>query len=153
MRWSHKNKEELIAEIKHLKKELEVIEKLPKEFGPDGNGKSGFSIQETLNRLNLIGMVVEKNGNVSFLNSFAEKVLGWTFEEIKNHNFFETFVPLDEKNSRIEAFDLAFKNGGVFDQKIRSFVTKSGQIRQVQMNTTIFSTEGEFITAMTIIHI
>jgi PAS domain S-box-containing protein len=150
MRWSHKNKEELIAEIKHLKKELEVIEKLPHEFGNEGNGR-GFSIQETLNRLNLIGMIVEKNGNVSFINTFAEKVLGWTTDEIVGKNFFDNFVLPDEKASRKEAFETALKNGGVFDHKVRSFLTKGGQTRQVQMNTTIFSTEGEHITAMTII--
>jgi PAS domain S-box-containing protein len=149
MRWSHKNKEELIAEIKHLKKELEIIDKLPQEFGSDLG--IGFSIHTTLNRLNLIGMVIEKDGSISFVNDFAEKTLGWTFEEIKGKNFFDSFVPNDEKESRIEAFDAAFKNGGVFDQKVRSFLTKEGQKRLVQMNTTIFSTEGEQITAMTII--
>ncbi|MES2795783.1 MAG: PAS domain S-box protein [Bacteroidota bacterium] len=151
MRWSHKNKEELLSEIKHLKKELEVIENLPFDFEKNGAANKGFSIQNTLNRLNLIGMVIQKDGAIAFINTFAEKTLGYTFEEVINKNFFEIFVPEIEKSARLEAFELALKNGGVFDQKERTFLTKAGQIRSVQMNTTIFSTEREEITAMTII--
>ncbi len=151
MRWSHKNKEELISEIKHLKKELAVIENLSLDFEKNGNGKNGFSIHNTLNRLNLIGMVIADDGTITFINAFAEKTLGWSFEEITGKNFFKTFVPNEEFEARKEAFEVALKNGGVFDQKVRTFLTKTGQIRMVQMNTTIFSTEGEQITAMTII--
>jgi PAS domain S-box-containing protein len=151
MRWSHKNKEELISEIKHLKKELDIIENLSADFESSNNKSRGFSIQNTLNKLNLIGMVIENDGTVAFINSFAEKTLGWTFKEIKGKNFFTNFVPADEQEDRKEAFEVALKNGGVFEQKIRTFLTRTGQIRSVQMNTTIFSTEGEHITAMTII--
>jgi PAS domain S-box-containing protein len=151
MRWSHKNKEELIAEIKHLKKELEVLESIPYDFDKNGGSNGGFSIHNTLNRLNLIGMVIENDGKIAFINSFAEKTLGWTFAELKGKNFFSIFVPTDDIPARKEAFEIALKNGGVFDQKVRTFLTRTGQIRSVQMNTTIFSTEGEQITAMTII--
>ncbi len=151
MRWSHKNKEELLAEIKHLKKELDIIENLPFDFEKNGSQSSGFSIKNTLNRLNLIGMIIENDGTIAFINSFAEKTLGWDSIEIKGKNFFDNFVPLDEQVARKEAFEVALKNGGVFDQKVRTFLTKTGQIRSVQMNTTIFSTESEQITAMTII--
>ncbi len=151
MRWSHKNKEELIAEIKHLKKELDVIENLPFDFEQNSDENTGFSIKNTLNRLNLIGLVIENDGRIAFINSFAETTLGYTFDEIKGKNFFTTFVPENEIEARKEAFELALKNGGVFDEKVRTFLTKTGQIRSVQMNSTIFSTEGEQITAMTII--
>lgn len=150
-RWSHKNKEELIAEIKHLKKELVVVENLPFDFDSDNVESKGFSIKNTLNRLNLIGMVIENDGQIAFINSFAETTLGYTFEEIKGKSFFTTFVPENEHEARKEAFELALKNGGVFDEKVRTFLTKSGSLRSVQMNSTIFSTEGEQITGMTII--
>ena len=55
-------------------------------------------------------MIIENDGTVAFINSFAEKTLGWTFKEIKGKNFFTNFVPLDEQEDRKEAFEVALKN-------------------------------------------
>lgn len=147
MRVSHKNKNELQAELRQLKKELAVLEGIEPEF----RSKEAFSINDTLNRLNLIGMVIQSDGTISHFNSFAEKVLGWQAADVIGKDFFEVFVPSSEQEKRREAFELALVNGGVFDQKERTFLNKDGKIRYVQMNTTIFSTEGERIAAMAII--
>jgi PAS domain S-box-containing protein len=147
MRLSHKTKVELLAEIRQLNKELAILS----EIEPEIPVSQGFSINRTLDSLNLIGMVINSDGRISHFNSFAEKVLGWTADEIIGQNFFTTLVPASEQLLRREAFDLALRNGGVFDQKERTYLNKAGSVRFIQMNTTIFSTEGEHITAMAII--
>lgn len=111
----------------------------------------GQSVQQTLDKLNLIGLVIENDGNISYINEFTKKTLGWTLDEIKGRDFFEVFVPKPEQKNRREAFEKALINGGVFEHTERTFLTKSGQIRNIQMNTTIISTEDEHVAALSII--
>ncbi len=111
----------------------------------------GKSVQQTLDKLNLLGLVIENDGNINYINNFTIKVLGWTLDEIKGRDFFEVFVPKNEQKSRRDAFEKALINGGVFEHTERTFLTKSGQLRNIQMNTTIISTEDEHVAALSII--
>ncbi len=137
MRWSHKTKEELILEIRHLKKELHVLESNEKAHSVAGN--TVFDLRKTVDSMNLFGMILEEDGTIVFCNSYATKLLGYTSEELVGENFFEFLVPEGERNARILAFGTAMENGGVFDQKERTMLAKNGQMRHVELNSVIFN--------------
>ncbi|WP_052354290.1 PAS domain S-box protein [Flectobacillus major] len=136
MRWSHKTKEELILEIRHLKKELNVLESNEKATT---TANTIQDLRKTVESLNLFGMILEEDGTIIFCNSYAIKLLGWTSEELVGENFFEFLVPEQEKDARIVAFSTAMENGGIFDQKERTMVAKNGQLRHVELNSVIFN--------------
>ena len=76
MRWTHKTKEELVTEIRHLKKELRVL-----EVNERGNGTRlsvAEELQKTVENLNLVGIVIEEDGVIIMVtpdhNSFQRKL-------------------------------------------------------------------------------
>ena len=146
MRWSHKSKEELITEIRHLKKELHVLESIEDEH------KSSTStiqdLQKTVESLNLFGMILDDSGNIVYTNPFACKILGWQESELKNKNFFEVLVGDSEKKERLSAFHIAIEKGGIFEEKERTMLTKTGQLRQVELNSVMFNDfeESKYLT-------
>jgi PAS domain S-box-containing protein len=136
MRWSHKTKEELILEIRHLKKELHVLESNEKVHSVAGN--TVFDLRKTVDSMNLFGMILEEDGTIVFCNSYATKLLGYTSEELVGENFFEFLVPEGERNARILAFGTAMENGGVFDQKKEQCLPKMGKC-VMELNSVIFN--------------
>jgi PAS domain S-box-containing protein len=146
MRWTHKTKDELIAEIKNLKKELSVVESNEKNEALHKNS----DLQATVESLNLVGLILEVDGTIAYVNSFALRILGWTSEELIGANFFEILVPGDETSQRISAFQLAMENGGIFEQKERTLLAKNGQVRFVELNSVIFN-DAEDMKYLTII--
>ena len=149
MRWSHKTKEELIIEIRHLKKELRVLE--ANERAGEMPLSMASELEKAVENLNLVGMVMEDNGTIVYCNAFAVKMLGYQPDELIGKNFFEILVPLEEREQRISSFKEAMDKGGLFDQKERTMLTKSGQVRYVELNSTIFNDAGEELRYLTII--
>ena len=87
MRWTHKTKDELIAEIKKLKKELSVVESNEKSEAL----QKGSDLQTTVESLNLVGFILETDGSISYVNTFALRVLGWSSDELIGENFLINF--------------------------------------------------------------
>ena len=87
MRWTHKTKEDLITEIRHLKKELRVLE--VNERAGEMPLSMASELEKTVENLNLIGIVLEENGTITFCNTFALKILGYTLEEMIGKNFLQ----------------------------------------------------------------
>ena len=150
MRWSAKTREEILSEIKRLSKELEVSDSNHidnQTGGMVGNGASN----QTLDHLNLVGMTVERNGIISYCNSFTFKVLGWQKHEILGKNFFEFLVPKYEQQARWEAFQLALEKGGIFENSERTILSKSGSVVYLALNSVINNTENDMIQAITLV--
>ena len=149
MRWTHKTKEDLIAEIRHLKKELRVLE--VNENSGEMPLSMASELEKTVENLNLVGIVLEDNGTIVFSNSFANKVLGYEYGELVGKNFFDVLVPEQEREQRIQSFNQAMEKGGLFDQKERTMLSKTNQIRYVELNSTIFNDATEDIRYLTVI--
>ena len=149
MRWTHKTKEDLIAEIRHLKKELRVLE--VNENSGEMPLSMASELEKTVENLNLVGIVLEDNGTIVFSNSFANKVLGYEHGELVGKNFFDVLVPEQEREQRIQSFNQAMEKGGLFDQKERTMLSKTNQIRYVELNSTIFNDATEEIRYLTVI--
>ena len=149
MRWSHKTKEELMTEIRHLKKELRVLEVNERSTGT--RLSVAEELQKTVENLNLVGIVMEEDGVIIFCNAFASKMLGYEFGELIGENFFDILVPTEERASRFTAFQEAMVKGGLFEQKERTMLTKSAQIKFVELNSTVFNDAAEDVKYLTII--
>lgn len=151
MHWTAKSKEQLIAEIKQLSKQLDVMTSNDAVRQQQQSGDARFDLDHTIDHLNLIGMTIERDGTITHCNPHAIKVLGWSEEEILGKNFFEILVPRDEKEQRFEAFVNALARGGIFEHKERSMLTKSGQVRYMNLNSVIFNNHGRELKSLTII--
>ena len=149
MRWTHKTKEDLIAEIRHLKKELRVLE--VNERSGEMPLSMASELEKTVENLNLVGIVLEDNGTIVFSNSFANRVLGYESGELVGKNFFDVLVPIEEREQRILSFNQALEKGGLFEQRERTMLSKTNQIRYVELNSTIFNDATEDVRYLTVI--
>ena len=149
MRWTHKTKENLISEIRHLKKELRVLE--VNERAGEMPLSMASELEKTVENLNLVGIVLDENGVIVFCNKFAMKMLGYTLDEIVGKNFFDVLVPANEREKRIKSFKAAMEKGGMFEEKERTMLTKSNQICFVELNSTIFNDATEEVRYLTVI--
>ncbi|MBP6385236.1 MAG: PAS domain S-box protein [Pseudarcicella sp.] len=149
MRWSHKTKEELITEIRTLKKELKVLD--INNQHSSFSQSSTFELQKAIENLNLFGLVLEVSGKIVYCNPFSLKILEYSAEELIGKNFFEILVPNDEKEKRKTAFKEAMDKGGLFTQQQRSFLTKTQQIRFVELSSNLYNDVIEDIKYLTII--
>ena len=149
MRWTHKTKEDLITEIRHLKKELRVLE--VNERAGEMPLSMASELEKTVENLNLIGIVLDETGIIVFCNTFAIKILGYDLNELVGKNFFDILVPADEREKRIKSFKDAMEKGGMFEEKERTMLTKSNQICFVELNSTIFNDATEEVRYLTVI--
>ena len=63
----------------------------------------GFDARKTIDQLNLVGLVIESSGTITYCNAFFYKNLGWKPEEIIGQNFFEKLIPAEEREQRHKA--------------------------------------------------
>ncbi|SFC31455.1 PAS domain-containing hybrid sensor histidine kinase/response regulator [Spirosoma endophyticum] len=143
MRWSAKTKDELLAEIQRLHTErdgLAVSDVLP-----------AFDVRQTVDLLNLIGLTIERDGTLSYVNPYTYRVTAWQPGDIIGKNFFDIFIPPADR-PRLEAeFTEALAKGGFPEQKEITLLARSGALRNVQVNSFIINGSDDHVASFTII--
>jgi PAS domain S-box-containing protein len=110
-----------------------------------------FEKDPTFENLNLICLILDSKGMIVYANPFFFKSFGWKEEEIIGQDFFDTLVPAEERAKRREAFSFALQNGGVFDTKARTMLRRSGEMRWIQLNSTVYGRGEEKAQHLTVI--
>ena len=134
MRWSAKTKDELVAEVQrlhHQRDEVVVADAQPV-----------FDVRQTVNQLNLVGLTIERDGTLSYVNPYTCRVTAWSSSDIVGKNFFDVFIPATDR-ARLELeFDEALANGSFPEQKEIALLARSGAVRNVQLNSFIVNGNG-----------
>ncbi len=79
---------------------------------------------------NVIIMCLDENGMLTFCNRMAEKVIGYSLDELKGMNWFENILPPDASSPVRAEFDRLMESGydGTFENDI---VTRTGERRTI----------------------
>jgi len=79
---------------------------------------------------NVIIMCLDENGMLTFCNRMAEKVIGYSLDELKGMNWFENILPPDASFPVRAEFDRLMESGydGTFENDI---VTRTGERRTI----------------------
>lgn len=151
MSWSAKTKDELVAEIRRLSKEVNIRNSL--EGSPEISHATVFDVSKTVDQLNLIGLTIEKDGTVTFCNQYTLRITAWQPTDVIGQNFFELFIPASERVQMQRYFDEAIGRGGVVEQKEINLLAKSGAVRNVQLNSFIINNAADLsaVTSYTLI--
>ena len=94
---------------------------------------------KTLDSLKLFGIVMALDGTISHANAYTHQLLGYKPGELNGMDFFSTLVPDGESEIRRTAFDKAIQTGGLFEERERNYMTKSGAIKWVEVASTVVS--------------
>ncbi len=143
MRLSAKTKPELVAEIQRLHHE--------RDDQAIAQSRPLFDVSQTVDQLNLVGLTIEHDGTLSYVNPYTYRVTAWQPDEIIGHNFFDVLIPpVDRARLELE-FDEALVKGGFPEQKEISLLARSGALRNVQLNSVIINgTDGQ-VASFTVI--
>jgi PAS domain S-box-containing protein len=80
-----------------------------------------------------IGIALDANGRVAFLNDYFLRLTGWKAEEVLGRDWFDGFVPPETReNVRRVFFDvMTSKNTGAFHTFENEIITRTGERRRV----------------------
>lgn len=110
-----------------------------------------FDVRKTVDQLNLIGLTVEHDGSVSYVNPYTLRVTAWSMDEIIGRNFFEVLVPAADRTTLKKLFQEALLRGSFPEQREIQILTRSGSTRNVHLNSFIPSGTGGRTDAFTLI--
>lgn len=124
-----------------LEREIEERKKINAELS-----ESERRLKDILTNLNLLALILDTNGNVVFCNNFLLKITGWSKEEIMYKNWFDNFLPEDERLMVKDMFSSNIKNGTITPHFENGILSNLGQKRIISWNNTILKDiEGNII--------
>ena len=107
--------------------------------------KSERQMRNILENLELIAVILDTDGNITFCNDYLLQISGWTRQEILFKSWFEIFIP-QESDDTIYLFNDAMEQGGIPTHFENPILTKSGDQKIVKWNNTIlFGDDGKII--------
>ena len=104
----------------------------------------------TLEGVKLFGLIMSTDGIIVHANAFTHTILGYEPSELNGKDFFSTLLPPDESEARRTSFNKALASGGLFEERERNYITKTGAVKWVEVSSTIVS-ESDSNTYLSII--
>jgi PAS domain S-box-containing protein len=112
-------------------KDITARKQAEKEFL---NSESRF--RELLENVNLIAVVLDANGKVSFCNNYLLKITGYKEEELIGADWFDFMIPSQSPGVK-EIFLSGLKNGNIDSRYENPIVTKNGKLLNIIWSNTV----------------
>ncbi len=139
MRWSAKTKDELVAEIQRLHHERSSDRDGGREGVGPADTQPAFDARPTVDQLNLVGVTIDRDGTLTYVNPYTYRITAWQSEDIIGKSFFDIFIPAADRARLEEEFEEAIAKGGLSEQREINVLTRSGAVRNVQLNSLIIN--------------
>jgi PAS domain S-box-containing protein len=105
--------------------------------------------RQVLETISLIGVMLDAKGNIVLINDYLLRLTGWRAEELRERNWFETFLPPEIRTEIEERIFLRLIQDGVdpmhFENEI---LTRSGERRLVAWNNTVLRDGAGVVTGV-----
>ncbi len=100
-----------------------------------------------LERIRMVGVMLDTNGNITFCNDFLLHLTGWSKAEVLHKNWFEIFLPPEiRETTKKTIFAESVETGEFPEQHENEIITRSGEHRMISWNNTLlFDSEGNVI--------
>jgi PAS domain S-box-containing protein len=117
----------------------------------DETRESEGRLRDMLNNLDLLSVMIDREGRVTFCNDYFLRLTGWQREDVIGHNFIDEFVPPEDRPPVRTKFTELLENAPSAWHATNSILTRSGERRLIQWNNSLVrSSSGEAIGVATI---
>ncbi len=90
------------------------------------------SVSDLFNGVELVGVHVDRDSRVSFINDYALKLTGWTREEALGADWWDTFATPERREDRRANWRLTVPGQPEMRRRESTILTKSGDVRLVR---------------------
>jgi len=101
-------------------------------------------VRDLLDGVDLIGVHVDRESRIDFINDFALRLTGWRREEVVGMDWWDTFATPDRRESARANYEHIVSGRIVMERQRESAIqTKSGEVRLIRWShVTRYDTEG-----------
>lgn len=111
--------------------------------------ESELKFRKVLENINLMGIMLDLEGRITFCNDYLLKVTGFTRKEVMNQRWIRTFIPIRERENVKNIFDKSVKESGQPYQFECRMITKDGNQLIVSWHNTIIKGKKDEIIGVT----
>lgn len=134
-------KTEVIPPYEELAKRVRELESMVAErrLAEEALRESERRFRNMLENISLIGIMLDKNGDIDLCNDFLLNLTGWNREEVLRRNFFEIFLPPEIREKVLTSvFVRAIKEAEILSYYENEIVTRHGERRLIAWSNTVF---------------
>jgi PAS domain S-box-containing protein len=90
-------------------------------------------VRDLLDHVDLVGVNVDRESRIDFINDFALKLTGWERDEVMGADWWDTFATLDRREGRRARWqDVMAGRQTMEHQRESTIVTKTGKVRLIR---------------------
>jgi len=136
-------RDELDTEVRNRTTELEDVNAALKcEIDERSRAEAALSVserrfRELLETVQLIAVILDREGNITFCNDFLLRLTGWDRDELLGRNWFDLFIPEESRQTVKTVFNEAHATAQVAAHFENMIVTRSGVRRVIIWDNTI----------------
>jgi len=113
--------------------------------------KSERRFREMLENIQLVAYMLDPQGNLTFCNDYLLWMTGWQREEVTGRNWFELFIPEEQREILEGIFREMISHGKITSHLENEIQTRTGDRKLISWsNTLLRNAEGEVIGATSI---
>ncbi len=103
----------------------------------DALAESERRFRDMLSRIQLISVILDCEGTVTYCNDYFLRLTKWQREEIIGRNWFEAVIPEEDRERTFAIFREAIATGAIPPQFENAIMTRSGRRRLVSWNNSM----------------
>ncbi|WP_406660824.1 PAS domain S-box protein [Methanolobus sp. ZRKC3] len=100
--------------------------------------ESEILFQTVFNNMQLVGLMLDSNGNILFCNDFLLDLTGWKREDVLNKNWFDVFLPAEIVAETKDVLLNTIENADQSSCYENEIITRDGDRRLIVWNNTVF---------------
>ena len=130
--------DDLLRSLQHVARRRSVESELAKEHE--------FA-EMVLQTAEAIVLVLDPIGRISRFNNYLAEITGHTLDEVQDHDWFDTFIPLEERERIRDVFVRTLaeqRSRGI----LNSILTKSGGRREIRWSNSVIKDSDEQVTGV-----
>jgi PAS domain S-box-containing protein len=101
--------------------------------------------RSVLQNLQILAVLLDREGNITFCNPYLAKLTGWSDQELLNRDYFEILVPAEERETTRAEFFRGMRSASIPVHAESEIQTRTGERRFVSWTHTVLEETGGWV--------